>query len=408
MAALVAASTTAFAQEDLVKQAKKLYEKGELEEAVKTVTPALSNGTNEEKAAAWDLLSNIKYKVFMDNQQKDVENKVKKTDTPYDTLGMNNAIVESFEAALKCDEFDNQPNEKGKVKPKFRSTNATRFQTARLNTINAGMYQYNHKNLKEAVRAWKLYVDSKDQPLFTGIDLSKDQYLSEVAYYVGLAAYNLKDYAMATKYAKIAAQDTAKAKDANEILLFAQKDGAKTKEDSVAYLNTIKALHDQNPNEDRYYNLLIDYYTKPGHQAEMLEWVKEEIAKNPNNKMTWALKGEAEMNQQKWDDAIASYKKAVEIDPNFVQVVFNIGACINQKAGALNEQLADKKTGGLTPANAEKVKTMLKDALTYMEKARQLDPNREKVNWAYPLYQIYYSLKDTAKAAEMEKLLNNK
>jgi len=35
-----------------------------------------------------------------------------------------------------------------------------------------------------------------------------------------------------------------------------------------------------------------------------------------------------------------------------------------------------------------------------------LDPDREKVNWAYPLYQIYYSLGDKAKSDEMEALVN--
>lgn len=408
MAVMAATATSAFAQADLVKEAQKLFDKGELEQAEKTVTPALTNGTSEEKASAWNLLSNIKYKIFTDNQQIEVENKVKQTTTPYDTVGMNKSIVESFEAALKCDEFDQQPNEKGKVKIKYRQANAQRFQTARLNTINSGMYFYNHKKMDEAIKAWKLYVDSPEASLFTGLDMSKDAYRSEVAYYVGLAAYNQKDFATATAYAKIAAQDSSKVAEANEILLFSQKDGAKTKEDSLAYLQTLKEFHKNNPDEPRYFNLLMDYYNKPGRQADMLAWVNEEISVNPNNKMTWALKGEAEMNASKWDDAVASYKKAAEIDPTFVQVIFNSGVCLNSKAIDLKDKLADKKTGGLTPANAKKVTDLLKESLTYLEKARELDPDRTKVNWAYPLYQIYYSLKDNAKAAEMEKLLNTK
>lgn len=408
MAAMAAAATTAFAQQDLVKQAQKLFDKGELENAAKTLEPALSNGTSEEKAEAYNLMSTIMYQVYMNNQTIAVENQVKKANTPYDTLAMNNAIVQSFEAALKCDEFDCQPNEKGKVKIKFREANGKKFHVARAYTINSGMYHYNHKNYTEAIRAWKLYVDSPSSPLFTGIDMTKDPYRSEVAYYVGLASYSQKDYATAVKYAKIAAEDSAKVKDANEILLFSQKDGAKTKEDSLAYLQTLKEFHAKNPDETRYFNLLMDYYNRPGRQTEMLAWVNEEIASNPNNKMTWALKGEAEMNAGKWDDAVASYKKAAEIDPTFVQVVFNSGVCLNSKAIDLKDKLADKKTGGLTQANAKKVTDILKEALTYLEKARELDPNREKVNWAYPLYQIYYSLKDNAKAAEMEKLLNTK
>lgn len=408
MAVLAAIATTAFAQEALVKEAKKLSDKGEYAQAISTVTPALSNGTAEEKAAAYNLLSEVHYQIFMKNQQIMVENQVKKTAVPYDTAAMNRAIAASLEAALKCDEFDRQPNEKGKVKLRFRDANGKRFQALRPNVINSGMYEYNHKNMPGAIKNWRLYIDSAEDPLFTGIDMTKDQYKSEICYYIGLAAYNSKDFATAKKYAAIAAEDPEKAKDANEILLFSQKDGAKTKEDSLAYLATIKDLHAKNPEEERYFNLLLDYYSKPGRSAEMKVWAEEEIARDANNKMAWALKGEVEMNNQQWDDAIASYKKAADIDPSFVQVVFNAGVCYNSKAIELKDKLADKRTGGLTPANAAKVKEVLADAKTNLERARQLDPEREKVNWAYPLYQIYYSLGDKEKSAEMEKLIGSK
>ena len=48
MAALAVMTTAAFAQDDLVKSAKKLCEKGELEEAVKTITPALTSDQTED------------------------------------------------------------------------------------------------------------------------------------------------------------------------------------------------------------------------------------------------------------------------------------------------------------------------------------------------------------------------
>lgn len=113
------------------------------------------------------------------------------------------------------------------------------------------------------------------------------------------------------------------------------------------------------------------------------------------------------MNSQQWDAAVASYKKAAEIDPTFVQVIFNTGVCLNSKAIELKDKVADKKTGNLTTENFNKVKNILLQSKEYLEKARELDPNREKVNWAYPLYQIYYSLGEKEKSAEMEALLGN-
>ena len=54
------------------------------------------------------------------------------------------------------------------------------------------------------------------------------------------------------------------------------------------------------------------------------------------------------------------------------------------------------------------MKAILAEAKVYLEKSKELDPLREKVNWAYPLYQIYYSLGDEANANQMEQLVNQK
>ena len=180
----------------------------------------------------------------------------------------------------------------------------------------------------------------------------------------------------------------------------------KTKEDSLAYVAMVKNLHKENPEEERYFNLLMEYYTRANDMKALSDWADEEIAINAENKMAWALRGEALMNARDWDPAVEAYKKALEIDPTFIQCVFNAGVCLNGKAIDLKDKLADKNTGGLTKANADKVKAILHDAREFLERAKELDPDREKVNWAYPLYQIYYSIGDKAKSDEMEKLVN--
>lgn len=407
IAVLAAMTTTAFAQDDLVKQAQKLSSKGEFEEAIKTITPALTSDQTTDKAAAWNALSNIQYDYFAHLDKIGAEYKINQSGPQCDSLLMYDCIVKSFEAASKCDEYDRQPNEKGKVKIRFRKANQDRFINGRLQLIFAGEYMHKQKKEQDAQKAWGLYVDSAEDPLFTDADLSNDQNRSLIAYYAGLISYQNKDYKSATKYARIAAQDSTRTAEANEILLFAQKDGAKTKEDSLAYVSTLKELHKQSPDEERYLNLLMDYYAKSGDNDAFKAWIDEELSVNPGNKMLWAQKGFMDMNAQKWDDAVASYNKAAEIDPTFVQVIFNSGVCLNSKAIDLKDKLADKKTGGLTTENFNKVKEILMESKGYLEKARELDPSQETVKWAYPLYQIYYSIGDKEKSAEMEALLEN-
>lgn len=407
MAALAVLTTTASAQDDLVKQADKLAKSGEVAEAINVITPALTSEQTSDKAKAWNVLCTIHYNKYLALYTKQQEELLKQATPTVDEGDMHKSLTAAIEAAIKCDEYDCQPNEKGKIKLNYRSDNAKRFENLRVGLINAGQYAYNLKDYTTAIKVWKLYVDSPKATLFTDIDMTKDPYLYDICYYVGLASYQQKDYATAIEYANMAAKDTSKIKDAKEIILFARKDGAKTEADSLEYLQIVKQFHKEEPSEQRYFNLLMEYYTRMGDTNAMLEWVNEEITITPDNKMAWALKGEAEMHTSKLDDAIASYKKALEIDPEFVQVIFNTGVCLNSKAIELKDQLADKNTGGLTKANADKVKAILEDAKVYLLKTREMDPNREKVNWVYPLYQIYYSLGDKANSAEMEKMMEN-
>ncbi|MCR4918406.1 MAG: hypothetical protein K5928_01120 [Prevotella sp.] len=408
---MAAAATTTFAQDDIVKQAKKDFGKGNFDAALQALKPALDNAATEDKAAAWNLVNDIYYKQFEDAQNEGMQAQITKKAVNIDTLKMYDCLSEGLKAAMQANVYDHQPNAKGKVKVRFQDNNLSRYQNTRLTLINAGQWAYNKKNMANALKYWGAYVDCASDPLFANEDKNPDKnlyykYLSEIAYYAGLVAYQSKDFVSAEKYAAIAAQDPAKAKDANEILLFSKKDNSKTHADSVAYRDMVIKLHKENPDEERFYNLLMDYYSRPGRTEEMKAWVSEELAANPDNKMNWALKGELDMNARQWDDAVASYQKAIDMDPSFVQCVFNAGVCLNSKAIDLKDQLADKATGKLTKANADKVKAILAQAKEYLERAKQLDPDREKVNWAYPLYQIYYSLGDQANAAEMEKLVS--
>lgn len=407
MAFMAAATMTTFAQKEVIKNAESLLKKGNVEEAIQAIQPALNAGSNEEKAAAWNVLSTAYYKKFSDIQTQKLEEQVKQTGATIDEGAMNNAIVAAFEAALKCDEFDNMPDEKGKVKPKFRPVNQKTYQNGRLQCINAGQYEYNQKNYNGAFKAFALYVDTNGAPLFTGIDMTKDDYKYEVAYFASLSAYQGKDYPNVIKYAQIAAQDTAKAKDATEILVFSKRETMKTKQDTLEYIEMLKDASQKFPADTRYSAWIGDYYLQSSNAEELNKWADAEIAKNPQNKFAYTYKGEALRLSNKFDEAVECYKKAFEIDPTYVAAAYQAGVSLNSKAIAMKDELADKKTGMLTNENADKVRAVLNDSKEYLEKVRAADPNREQVNWAYALYQVYYSLGETDKASELEKILEN-
>lgn len=403
MAMMAVAATTAFAQDALVKEAKKLSGKGDFSGALQTLAPALTSSETTDKAAAWNLQSTINYDYFLDVQKQDAENQIMKKQVPYDTLAMFNAAIDAWEAALKCDEFDQLPDAKGKVKLNFRSGAQNRFKNHGVALVQGGQHFYSAKNYEEALKAWKLYLGMKDTPIFADVkDFPRDPFYADIAYYAAFLSYQQKYYADAEKYARLTVEaDPSKQADANEILLFSKKEVMKTHEDSLAYVNMVKEMHKAEPNEERYFNLLMEYYTRGNNPAATQAWLQEEIATNPENKMVWALKGEAEMNAEKWEEAIEDYKKAIEIDPDFVQCVFNAGRCYYALAMETQNKLADKNNM-ISNENREKVAVVVRQAKDFYLRARELDPSRDTCNWAYPLYQIYYWLKDEAGMKDLE------
>lgn len=361
----------------------------------------------KEEADKWNNEAKKQLELFQKEQNVQTQNAVEKKNVPFDTLAMYTAAYAALDAMLKCDQYDAQPNEKGKVKIRYRQANAPIANNLRIAAIQGGEHFRLQSDYKNALTGYKLYIDSYTSPIFEGTEFVKsDPYVGQIAYIAAFLDYQqYKNYDEAIKYAELSKKydaDSTNANNADEIILFAKKDRCKTPEDSLAFINEVMEMHKANLDNPRYFNMMYTYYNE--HPDKKLGWLTEETQINPGNKMAWAYKGEMEMFDEKFDEAIASYKKAAELDPSFVQVFFNIGTCLNSKAVQLNDKLSDKKTGTITKANKEKVTAILEEAKSYLLKAKELDPDREKVNWAYALGRIYYSLGDQANYKAMEAL----
>ncbi|MDD7257524.1 MAG: hypothetical protein PUH24_04495 [Prevotellaceae bacterium] len=374
-----------------IKQLKGLKD---YQEALGIVNSNLQTMTNQEKAQAYNFLVDIALNKFDKENNIQLTNQVTKQETPYDKVGMCEAARNAVLAAIECDKYDQMPNEKGKVKPKFRAKNAGRLTSARNALINAGQDAFNEKNYQGAEDCFGTFVTSKQMPLFEG--LPKEDYYNQIAYYASLAAYNNKNYPAASKYADLCLNDTALANDAMDVKILSMKSLLKTKEDSVNYANEIKTIYDKDPSNERMFSLLVEYYQASGNKDVKKALIEKQVSTYPS-KMSWALKGESEMGDQKWADAIVSYKKSLELDPDFIQVRFNLALCQNNQAITLKDA-----NGGVLAAES---KTLLQSSIENLEKVKEKDPNREQVNWVYTMYQAYYLLGNTAKAKELESLL---
>lgn len=361
------------------------------------VNSNLQSLSSEEKAAAYNKLVDLALEKFNKEQNVMLTNQVTKKDDPYDKEGMYEAAKNALKDALECDKYDQQPNAKGKVAPKFHKKNADRLPSVRNTLINAGQEAYNDKKFEAAREFFGLYVDTKNAPLFAELPAIKDdQFYGQIAYFAALAAYNNQDYVSASKYSTEALDDKESGKDAMDIKILSMKAQLKTKEDSVKYLSDIKALYEKDPADERMFALLVEYFTSVKDEAAKKNLIGSQVASHPS-KMAWALKGESDMSEQKWADAIDAYKKSLALDPEFIQVQFNLALCLNNQAITLK----DAAGGNLTP----EAKALLEESIANLNQLKEKDPNRETINWAYTLYQAYYLIGDEAKAKELESVI---
>ena len=230
------------------------------------------------------------------------------------------------------------------------------------------------------MKYWGAFLDTDSDPLFAGIDAkqkdAEKDYIGQVALFAARYAYQAKDVARCEKYCDIAMTSEKEAKDALNLKLYVMKDGLKTKEDSLAYVNKLKTLFDKDQTNEVILDGLNSMYSSLKMEKEQMELLDGAIAKNPKNFVALANKGMMFIQKNDAVNAINCLKQALDAKPDNVVVLVYLGACYNSKAGNLQDP------------NGRKV--VYQEAIKVLDKAKELDPEKAQANWGYTRYQAYY------------------
>ena len=395
-AMMVLGATSAFAGDsDALKAVMKAKTYAEAEALLKQNLGQLAN--DAEKAKAYNKLVDLGMKAYNDQQSIMQTNQIMKKNDPIDENAMNEGAYNALMNAIECYKYDQLPNAKGKVAPKFGS-NAARVWAARVQLVNAGQTAAQNNKADEVLKYWGAFLDTDSEPLFAGIDAKqKDgekEYIGQVALFAARYAYQAKDVARCEKYCDIAMKSEKEAKDALNLKLYVMKDGLKTHADSLAYVDKLKGLYAQDENNDVILDGLNSMYSSMKMEKEQEALLNAAIAKNPSNFVALANLGMMYIQKNDADNAIKNLKLALAAKPDNVTVLTYLGACYNSKAGALQDP------------NGRKV--VYKEAVKVLDKAKELDPEKAQANWGYTRYQAYYgyygpTAAETKKAEEESK-----
>lgn len=402
---VVALSTGVFAQKAKVVSAYNYlnaYERGkkcsELKNGKEAIDAASENDQTRSEAKTWYYRGNIYFAISEDKNCKSLDS---------DAL---NKAFDSYSKALKYNIQD----------PAYHNLDIENNQEDAVKFFQALM----NKNTKMDDPAYTADIIGVRFPIMSNRFLNQgvEQYQGkdfEKSYEsfgksVALAQMGGRIDTLGIYYAVISAEKSNKKKEAKELYIVlttlkyhGDNDGPKI----YAYLSQlykeegdkekaneiIKQGRVRYPNDKGLIIEELDYYLQSGKNQEALTNLNLAIEKDPNNHLLHYAQGTILDKMGENDKAEASYKKAIELSPEYFDANYNLGAMYFNKGVEWNNKandlpLNEKKKYQEYSKNAE---DQFKNALPYLEKAHEINP--ADVDVAKPLLKIYQMTNATDK-----------
>ncbi len=312
----------------------------------------------------------------------------------YDTLGLADAICHAIDDAVECNKYDQQPNAKGKVAPKFAEKNAQRVWAVRTHLVNIGQDVSRSGNDAAVLKYWGAFLDSSVDPLFaTQEHESQKAYFGQVAFFTARYAIQLKEMARANKYLDMAMEDPEQKTEALNLKLYIGRSELKTKQDSLQYVETLKDLYAKNPENAVVLDGLYIMYGELKDRKAQDALLDGHLAKYPNDFTALADKGMLVAIDDNDPKAGAEWlRKAVAVNAKNAVVQYYLGTCLIVQAGNTDD--------------INQRKALFQEAVQALDAAKEIDPDKAQVRWGYNRFQAYYGLYGAddprTKAAEAE------
>jgi len=173
--------------------------------------------------------------------------------------------------------------------------------------------------------------------------------------------------------------------------------------DTARALEIIRQGRDTFPGE---LSLLLEeaqLYLEKGETEKLLASLQEAVAADPENANLYFLIGKSHDDLGDKVAAEESYKKAAELNPEFFEAFYNIGAIYVNKASELQAEANDLPLNEVDKYSelTEQANKELEKAVPYLEKSLELKPDDEPTLIA--LKEAYARLKMNDKLQELNK-----
>lgn len=366
------------------------------------LSEALATGLIEEKK----FFDAYHAQDFMLSQLINVELQHASKKEPFDTAYFSKAANEMCDACHMQIKYGKTSDDQQKV---ILAQVKAKFPRLYTYLAYATQFEIENKNLDGAIAAFENYKNfPKKYPEVANEEEVKNPSVpfSMFAFNIYYTAYSQGKYDVCNQY-----YDEAMQYDDPNSHAFVEQSRPQMllqKGDTIAWANELKAMIARDPSsstaEVATQNLLA-YYSKKGVD-QMAAFADEMLAKDENNKIANYGKGYSLVVQNKYEEATKYYEKCIDIDPNYFEAVYQCGFCYYQIGLENGRKISDKKYKTQAEADKDadtKVKSYLRKALPYFERARDLKPE-DPMRWASELKVIYNNLGMKDKAKELPEI----
>ncbi len=141
--------------------------------------------------------------------------------------------------------------------------------------------------------------------------------------------------------------------------------------------SSFEKAYQANPSNADNITNLIDVYERTKNSEKAMALTKNAVEKDPKNKVFRYAYGVFLLKQESYPESIEQFNKAVEIDPNYIDAVYNLGVAhlnwgVNMKAEADKKAEAERqKNKGKDVKEDIAYKMKFEEALPFLEKAAE-------------------------------------
>ena len=364
--AVISISAATFAQKGKVTSALTFIEQGSLDKAKEALDQAMTH----PKSMNW-------FNTFFAKGK--LAQAVFKSENPAFKAYYTDPLGEAYTAYEKSIELDPKGGAKKKI------ITGMVYNSLALDLYSQGGQQFEAKDYAGALKSFETQIAITESDKYVGVTDTG------MYYNAGLAAMNAKDHQKAIKFFEKCAE--MQYQGINPYFQISQN--YLEMGDTVKAETILKDLRAKYAGDKNVVLQLIDLYIKAGKNEEALENLVIARTDDPENYSLHFAEGIIYLNEDRFDEAITSLTKSVELNSDFYDSQYGLGASYINKASDMFAKANDIMDVNEYNKAIDNAMAVFAKALPYMEKANQLKP--DDIFALRSLRELYYRLKMTEK-----------